>query len=74
MLFTVPSLPQNTTTAGPTRAPRRNTAVAAMLGKEMVERLRRGGGGGVGGGLGGVATGEVDVEILLDGAEKLINI
>lgn len=37
----------------------------------MVDQLRRGGGGGVGGGIGGVATGDVDVEILLQGAEKL---
>ncbi|KAF8449655.1 DASH complex subunit Spc34 [Terfezia claveryi] len=69
VLFTVTSLPQNG--PGQTRAPRRNTAVAAMLGKDMVDQLRRGGGGGVGGGIGGVATGEVDVEILLQGAEKL---
>ncbi|KAI5793748.1 DASH complex subunit Spc34 [Peziza echinospora] len=67
VLFTVPSLSQ-----GPTRAPRRNTAVAAMLGKDMVEQLRRGGGGGVGGGIGGLATGEVDVDVLLQGAEKLV--
>ncbi|KAJ9649020.1 hypothetical protein H2201_002103 [Coniosporium apollinis] len=58
------------------RAPRRNTAVAAVLGGELVERIRRGGGGGVGSGLGyrsydGRDKGEVDVDILLEGAEKL---
>lgn len=67
----MPSVPQSGPTGGQTRAPRRNTAVTAMLGKDMVDQLRQGGGGGVGGGIGGVATGEIDVEILLQGAEKL---
>ncbi|KAH0543308.1 hypothetical protein FGG08_002371 [Glutinoglossum americanum] len=59
------------------RAPRRNTAVAAVLGGDMVEQIRRGGGGGVGSGVGypsagteGREKGEVDVEVLLKGAEK----
>jgi hypothetical protein len=62
------------------RAPRRNTAVAAVLGKDLVERIRRGGGGGAGSGLGyqayerGREKGEVDVEVLLEGAEKLCNV
>ncbi|KAF8461023.1 DASH complex subunit Spc34 [Kalaharituber pfeilii] len=72
VLFTVPSAPSGPA-SGPARAPRRNTAVAAMLGRDMVEQLRKGGAGGIGGGIGGVATGEVDVEILLQGAEKLLH-
>ena len=51
------------------RAPRRNTAVAAVLGNELVERIRRGGGGGAGSGLGyrkydASNKNEVDVESL----------
>ncbi|KAF2402254.1 DASH complex, subunit Spc34 [Trichodelitschia bisporula] len=63
-------------TPGP-RAPRRNTAVAAVLGGDLVDRIRRGGGGGAGSGLGysipnpGRERGEVDVEVLLEGAERL---
>lgn len=38
----------------------------------MVDQLRKGGAGGVGGGVGGVATGEVDVGLLLKGAETLV--
>ncbi|EON65457.1 hypothetical protein W97_04695 [Coniosporium apollinis CBS 100218] len=61
------------------RAPRRNTAVAAVLGGELVERIWRGGGGGVGSGLGyrsfdGRDKGEVDVDVLLEGAEKLCGV
>lgn len=61
------------------RAPRRNTAVAAVLGTELVERIRKGGGGGVGSGLGyrtydGSNRNEVDVETLLEGAEKLLGV
>ncbi|KAI9662550.1 MAG: hypothetical protein M1821_008717 [Bathelium mastoideum] len=60
-------------------APRRNTAVAAVLGGDMVERIRRGGGGGVGTGLGPRPVdprnkGDVDVELLLEGAEKLCDV
>ena len=73
ILFTVPSAPSHTAPGPSTaRAPRRNTAVAAMLGKDMVDQLRKGGAGGVGGGIGGVATGEVDVGLLLKGAETLV--
>jgi hypothetical protein len=61
------------------RAPRRNTAVAAVLGGDLVERIRRGGGGGAGSGLGyrevsGRDKGEVDVDVLLEGAEKLCSV
>lgn len=61
------------------RAPKRNTAVAAVLGTELVERLRRGGAGGAGTGLGyrtydGNNKHEVDVETLLEGAEKLLSV
>lgn len=61
------------------RAPRRNTAVAAVLGNELVERIRRGGGGGAGSGLGyrkydASNKNEVDVESLLEGAEKLLSV
>ncbi|PVH96359.1 DASH complex, subunit Spc34 [Periconia macrospinosa] len=61
------------------RAPKRNTAVAAVLGTELVERIRRGGGGGAGTGLGyrkydGNNKNEVDVETLLEGAEKLLGV
>jgi hypothetical protein len=61
------------------RAPKRNTAVAAVLGTELVERIRKGGGGGAGTGLGyrtfeGSNKNEVDVETLLEGAEKLMGV
>ncbi|KAI9837809.1 MAG: hypothetical protein M1819_006743 [Sarea resinae] len=61
------------------RAPRRNTAVAAVLGGELVEQIRQGGGGGIGSGLGygGMESrerGEVNVEVLLRGAEKLCGV
>ena len=55
-------------------APRRNTAVYSVLGGDMIEQLRRGGAGGVTGGIGGIATSEVDVELLLVGAERLTNV
>lgn len=65
--------------ANAVRAPRRNTAVAAVLGNELVEKIRRGGGGGAGSGLGyrtydGNNRNEVDVESLLEGAEKLLGV
>jgi hypothetical protein len=61
------------------RAPKRNTAVAAVLGTELVERIRRGGGGGAGSGLGYRAydsgnKNDIDVETLLEGAEKLLGV
>ncbi|KAF2819674.1 hypothetical protein CC86DRAFT_398363 [Ophiobolus disseminans] len=65
--------------ANAVRAPRRNTAVAAVLGNDLVERIRKGGGGGAGSGLGyrtydGTNKNEVDVESLLEGAEKLLGV
>ncbi|KAK8183492.1 DASH complex subunit Spc34 [Phyllosticta capitalensis] len=65
--------------ANAVRAPRRNTAVAAILGSELVERIREGGGGGAGSGLGyraygGRERGDIDVETLLEGAEKLCGV
>ncbi|KAK3207918.1 hypothetical protein GRF29_96g813906 [Pseudopithomyces chartarum] len=65
--------------ANAVRAPKRNTAVAAVLGTELVERIRKGGGGGAGSGLGyraydGGNKNEVDVETLLEGAEKLLSV
>ncbi|KAL5113791.1 hypothetical protein ACEQ8H_008327 [Pleosporales sp. CAS-2024a] len=65
--------------ANAVRAPRRNTAVAAVLGTNLVERIRRGGGGGAGSGLGyrtyeGNSKNEVDVDSLLEGAEKLLRV
>lgn len=61
------------------QAPRRNTAVAMLLGGDMVEQIRKSGGGGVGSGIGnniaeGGGKGEVNVEILLEGAEKLCRV
>jgi hypothetical protein len=61
------------------RAPKRNTAVAAVLGTELVEKIRKGGGGGAGTGLGYRKYGannknEVDVDTLLEGAEKLLGV
>ncbi|KFA67024.1 hypothetical protein S40285_05133 [Stachybotrys chlorohalonatus IBT 40285] len=56
------------TTGPPTRGaahPRRHTAVAAVLGGEMHERLRRGESD---------RKGDVDVEVLLRGAEKLCGV
>lgn len=53
--------------------PRRHTAVAAVLGGEMHEQLR-----GVGGGAGSSSAadrkGDVDVDVLLRGAEKLCGV
>lgn len=37
----------------------------------MIDQLRNGGAGGMGGGVGGVATAEINIELLLCGAEKL---
>ncbi|KAK3904679.1 hypothetical protein C8A05DRAFT_31555 [Staphylotrichum tortipilum] len=56
--------PPNSTRMGPTA--RRNTAVAAVLGGDLhAQIVRRGGSGG------GAAAGDVDIEVLLHGAEKL---
>ncbi|UNI17829.1 hypothetical protein JDV02_004147 [Purpureocillium takamizusanense] len=56
------------TTGPPTRGsthPRRHTAVAAVLGGEMHDQLRRGA---------TAPSGDVDVEVLLRGAEKLCGV
>ncbi|KAF2195287.1 hypothetical protein K469DRAFT_649049 [Zopfia rhizophila CBS 207.26] len=65
--------------ANAVRAPKRNTAVAAVLGTELVEKIRKGGGGGAGTGVGyrtfdGNNRNEVDVDALLEGAEKLLGV
>lgn len=60
------------TTAPPTRHsthPRRHTAVAAVLGGEMHEQLRRGAAG-----TDGDRRGDVDVDVLLRGAETLCGV
>ncbi|KAF2671059.1 DASH complex, subunit Spc34 [Microthyrium microscopicum] len=64
---------------GAIRGPRRNTAVASVLGGDLVERIKRGGGGGAGSALGyreggGRERGDVDVDVLLEGAEKLCGV
>ncbi|KAH6643921.1 DASH complex subunit Spc34 [Boeremia exigua] len=81
-IFNPTAGPAATTSGGganAVRAPRRNTAVAAVLGSELVERIRRGGGGGAGSGLGyrkydASNKNDVDVESLLEGAEKLLSV
>lgn len=55
--------PPNSTRTGPTA--RRNTAVAAVLGGDLHAQIVRRGGAGAGG------PGDVDIEVLLHGAEKL---
>ncbi|RFU33471.1 hypothetical protein B7463_g2885, partial [Scytalidium lignicola] len=58
-----------TTTPGPSaRAPRRNTAVAAVLGGELHSQIRKTESVAQGG------RGEMDVDVLLRGAEKLGNV
>ncbi|ERT02684.1 hypothetical protein HMPREF1624_00985 [Sporothrix schenckii ATCC 58251] len=54
--------------ARPSAAPRRQTAVAAVLGGDLHAQIGRRTGGGGGGG------GDVDVNILLKGAEKLCTV
>jgi hypothetical protein len=93
-LFTVPKpeqnrrstvFPANNTIPGAlggpnaVRGPRRNTAVAAVLGGNLVEQIKRGGGGGAGSAFGyreggGRDKGEIDVNVLLEGAEKLCGV
>jgi hypothetical protein len=74
-LFTVPKPAHSLEGASSSTAPRRNTAVQSVLGGEMIQRLRRGGAGGMAGGVGGApGTSEVDVDLLLQGAEKLTNV
>ncbi|KAH9222262.1 DASH complex subunit Spc34 [Leptodontidium sp. 2 PMI_412] len=63
---TVFNVAQGEVTAGTTtgsRAPRRNTAVAAVLGAELHSEVRKTEG-----------KGEIDIEVLLRGAEKLNNV
>ncbi|KAK0625239.1 DASH complex subunit Spc34, partial [Bombardia bombarda] len=59
--------PPNSTRAGPTR---RNTAVAAVLGGDMHAQIMRRGGHGTG----GDGRADVDIEVLLGGAEKLCTV
>lgn len=61
------------TSRGAASHPKRHTAVAAVLGGEMHEQLRRGARGIESGG-GGRGRGDVDVEVLLRGAEKLCGV
>ncbi|KAL5596762.1 hypothetical protein BROUX41_006554 [Berkeleyomyces rouxiae] len=63
------------TTGPPTSraAPRRNTAVAAVLGGELHDQLRRGA-RGTASARSGAGGGDVDVEVLLRGAEKLCTV
>ncbi|KKF93787.1 DNA replication regulator SLD2 [Ceratocystis platani] len=63
------------TTGPPTSraAPRRNTAVAAVLGGELHDQLRRGE-RGTASARSGAGGGDVDVEVLLRGAEKLCTV
>lgn len=61
------------------RVPKSNAAIASLLGGNLAERIRQGAGANVGGryGHGSVherAKGEVDVDMLLNGAEKLCGI
>lgn len=60
--------PPNSTRSGPAR---RNTAVAAVLGGDLHTQIARRGGRN---GPGGDARGDVDIEVLLAGAEKLCNV
>ncbi|KAI1323362.1 DASH complex, subunit Spc34 [Xylariaceae sp. FL0255] len=72
-VFNVASGEVTTSATGTNRstAPRRNTAVAAVLGGDLHEQIRRS--ERRGGGNGGNKD-EVDVEILLQGAEKLCGV
>jgi hypothetical protein len=62
-------LPPNSTRTGPTA--RRNTAVAAVLGGDLHAQIVRRGNDNRGGGGAGGGAGDVDIEVLLHGAEKL---
>lgn len=59
-MFNVASGGEVTTASGPSRVPRRNTAVAAVLGAELHSEVRKTEG-----------KAEVDIEVLLRGVEKL---
>jgi len=61
--------PTDRSTRGSAGGPRRHTAVAAVLGGDLhAQIVRRGAGDGP------AAKGDVDVEVLLHGAEKLCNV
>ncbi|KAK3384993.1 DASH complex subunit Spc34 [Podospora didyma] len=60
--------PPSSTRSGPAR---RNTAVAAVLGGDLHAQIVRRGGHGAGGGH---SRGDVDIEVLLHGAEKLCTV
>ncbi|KAL1884131.1 hypothetical protein VTK73DRAFT_6800 [Phialemonium thermophilum] len=55
-------------------APRRHTAVAAVLGGDLHAKIVRRGAGGSEGGGGQTSKGDVDIELLLHGAEKLCTV
>lgn len=53
--------------------------MATLLGQNMVEEIRKGGGGGLNGGIGNPSTdgrgkGEVNVDVLLEGAAMLCKV
>lgn len=52
------------------RDPRKQSAVARVLGGDVLDEIKRSS-GGAGGGRSGGAKGEINVEVLLRGAEKL---
>lgn len=58
------------------RAPKRNAAVAAVLGGDLFKQIRRADAGTAGNGseFAEARKGELDVEILLKGAEKLCSV
>ena len=70
--------PTDRSARGPAGGPRRHTAVAAVLGGELHAQISRKGGSGSGGGggegSGSAAKGDVDIEVLLHGAEKLCSV
>jgi hypothetical protein len=70
-LFTMPTAARAGTAE---RKQRQNTAVQNVLGGDMIAQLRRGGAGGHGSAMGHPAQSEVDVELLLMGAEKLVSV
>ncbi|KAI9799200.1 MAG: hypothetical protein M1825_004843 [Sarcosagium campestre] len=76
MIGKIPNDAYGNQSGGSIAPPRRDTAVAAVLGGDMIEQIRHGGGGGIGsthsfaGGEPRERT-EIDVDVLLKGAEKL---
>lgn len=63
--------PTDRSTRGSAGGPRRHTAVAAVLGGDLHAQIVRRQGAGEGGAAG---KGDVDIEVLLHGAEKLCNV